>query len=197
MRHPLHPVHILYDNNIIEDDAILQAINSSVVADILSNDEIGSSIRLGLIRLRYCRSFSSNLIQGIDLGTGVQRVLKDYLEFDKRGEGIGNPEILLLVGSSLLPDWESSVAEVVCSYRALIISYGLCTKSSDSSTEEMEHQLRRISPPDSGSGSPHHKVMNIGEESINGTLIDILSKLKNRLVQHYQQVGKIPGVFSS
>lgn len=196
MRHPLHPVHILYDYSIIDDDAIFQAVSNSVVEGILSQEEMASSIRLNLIGLGYCRSFDGNTVQGIDLRTAIERVLLDYHEFDKRGEGIGNPEILLLVGSSLLPDWESSVADVVLSYRALIISYGICTITSGCSIQELEYQLRRISPPDPESRLPHHKVIDIRENSIESTLPDIFSKLNNRLMQRYQQVGKIPVNFS-
>jgi hypothetical protein len=191
MSHPLHPIHIIYDNNIIDDDVILTAVNSLILPEITSQKELSSSIRLSLISMGFYNSYIHNPVQGVDLGTSIERVLLDYRGFDEKGEGTGNPEILLLVGSTLLPEWESSVNKAVLAYRALILSYGILSKSSNCNGEELDHQLSRISPPDSASGIPHHRVIKMGDESIDSVLLDIFSKLKSRLVQRYEQVGKM------
>jgi hypothetical protein len=71
MSHPLHPIHIIYDNNIIDDDVILTAVTSLILPEITTQEELSSSIRLSLISMGFFRSYSHNPVQEVDLGASI------------------------------------------------------------------------------------------------------------------------------
>jgi hypothetical protein len=190
-RNPVYPIHILYDPRVIGEEALFRNF-LAFTSQLAEMPEINQSVRINLLcvggsldepygaeefQLRVKRDDSMHL----DLNAAFQQVLTDYSVLDQSFIGIGNPEVLLLVGTQTGRDWTERWQNLGM-YRALIISYWFsCQPLGEYERYDVERLLRRISPPDPESNAPHHKIVESLPAEQSSALEDIFSKLRDRL----------------
>ena len=200
-KHPIHPIHIIFDGRVIDETLVIEAVKKT--AGILSEDsETINYVRLSIMSIGHRQGLpldSQTFIEGLtrepflkaDLQGAFSRIFSEYSALDKSGQGTGNPEVLLILGSEPDQDWVSAW-KAIEPYRALILTYWINKQPlSDYETLKLQKLLGRISLPDPDTQSPRFKIVNLFDGNESAVLEDILLKMAARLKERVQRVGKI------
>lgn len=183
MQEPIIPAHIIYDPRIATLDIV-----SEMVSTIISDTEIMRLVHLrvismGVIEQMGNRSLSSSeKAPQVDLHTAFDALASDYVDLDKKGIGTRANEVLILLGTDPVNDWFDDVEEISARF-PLIITYWFDKENLDASgRQKIDRTLERISPADSKSGAPRHKIILFNkDQDMRLHLQDIFEKFKNRL----------------
>ena len=191
---PLFPIHILYDPHVIPRTILWQKLDP-LVGQLEMSQTTNQMVRFGLIEIGQILEFpfanehidlSDNRNTRLDLRASFGETLNQYEQFP---QGYSNPEILLLIGSFPLSDWqpahstEAPVQRLVIEHSALILTYWISNYAlEDKQRREIVKFLEQISPPDPATGSSHYKIIeppiSTNPEEV---LVDTFAKLKSRL----------------
>lgn len=187
------PAHILYDSRVIDASLLLDSLQQ-MAENLQVDSDSPTETRLGIIQIGACMGKLSSLeaLQAkeldpsdyrLDLKSALEGVLQDYQHFDRSGQGFGNPEILLLLGSPSLEDWKATL-ELILPYRSLILTYWVGENpTAPYEKDELDRFLNKISPPDPESKTPRYKIVDLATTEPAEFLKDAFTKLGKRLCE--------------
>lgn len=187
---PLIPLHIIYDNAVINEDIFLKNL-AKLHEYMKANVEDKKHVRLSLTCLGSLASGLDLKDRQVDLFGAFTQVMSIHRNIT---QGIGNPEVLILLGTRPSVGWQSVQAEIETEARSVILTYWFekGTLSANSTSLALDDLLKKISRPDPSNPSPRHKVVlyETGTD-IEKALVDVFQKLAGRLDWRLSNVGRI------